>query len=131
MCDTSNISSMLSKESKMAASKRSYNVTWVLSLLFGHFGVDRFYLGYVGLGIVKLLTGGGLGIWTLVDLILILTGQLKDKDGNALEGYDKGKVLSWIIVAVVVAGAIFFGVIGLILSIFLSLIGAGHSGSWS
>ncbi len=51
------------------------NVNWVLALLmsifFGSFGVDRFILGHVWLGILKLITLGGLGVWWLVDVILI------------------------------------------------------------
>ena len=45
----------------------------LLSILIGSLGVDRFYMGYVGLGILKLLTFGGFGIWWLIDLILIAT----------------------------------------------------------
>jgi hypothetical protein len=113
----------------MASSRRSYNTTWILSLLLGHLGVDRFYLGYVGLGVLKLLTGGGFGIWYLVDLILILTNQLKDKDGQALEGYEANKKLSWIIAAVVGVGAIVFGVISFVISLLLTLVGVNHGGS--
>ena len=45
----------------------------LLSILVGGLGIDRFYMGYIGLGILKLLTFGGFGIWWLVDLILIVT----------------------------------------------------------
>lgn len=54
----------------------------LLSLFLGGIGVDRFYLGYTGLGVLKLLTFGGFGIWALIDLIMIITGSLKPKDGE-------------------------------------------------
>jgi hypothetical protein len=56
----------------------------MLSLLVGGFGIDRFYLGYVGLGIIKLVSLGGCGIWQLTDFILIAKGKLKDANGNEL-----------------------------------------------
>ena len=53
------------------------NVNWILTLLmsifFGTLGVDRFIMGHIGLGLLKLITGGGFGIWWLVDVILIAT----------------------------------------------------------
>jgi TM2 domain-containing membrane protein YozV len=53
--------------------KLNWTVTLVLSILFGSLGVDRFMMGHVGLGILKLITGGGFGIWWLIDWILIAT----------------------------------------------------------
>lgn len=52
------------------------------SVLFGGFGVDRFYLGYTGWGIFKLLSFGGLGLWTIIDAILIGVGYLTPSDGS-------------------------------------------------
>jgi hypothetical protein len=56
----------------------------LLSIFLGQLGVDRFYLGYIGLGVLKLLTAGGCGIWWLVDVILIATDGLKDAKGRPL-----------------------------------------------
>jgi TM2 domain-containing membrane protein YozV len=59
----------------MAAEPVKKDKNWIagllLSILIGSLGVDRFYMGYVGLGILKLITLGGFGVWWLIDVILI------------------------------------------------------------
>ena len=70
-------------------SKRDWLVTLLLSIFLGVLGVDRFYLGKVGTGILKLLvnlfTFFTLGlIWVLIDIILIATKKMTDKEGLRL-----------------------------------------------
>ena len=58
----------------------------LLSVFVGTFGVDHFYIGDVGLGIGKLLTGGGCGIWWLIDIFLIMDAT-KQKNLELLSYY--------------------------------------------
>lgn len=60
-------------------------VALLLSIFVGSLGVDRFYLGYTGLGIVKLLTAGGFGIWAIIDIVMIATKKLPDAQGRPLK----------------------------------------------
>ncbi len=53
----------------------------ILAFFFGVFGAHRFYIGKIGSAIAMLLTLGGLGVWALVDFILIVTGSFKDTNG--------------------------------------------------
>lgn len=68
---------------------KSFLTAALLSAGLGFLGVDRFYLGHTVLGIAKLVTCGGLGIWWIIDLILILAGQMKDSNGRALADREK------------------------------------------
>ena len=63
-------------------SGKSQLVALLVCIFVGGIGIHRFYLGYIGIGIIQLLTLGGFGIWTLIDLIMIITGDLKPKDGE-------------------------------------------------
>jgi len=62
---------------------KSKTTALILAILLP--GIDRIYLGKVGTGILKILTGGGLGIWWIVDIILIATDKATDKGGNKLQ----------------------------------------------
>jgi TM2 domain-containing membrane protein YozV len=65
----------------MEKSEKEFVPTLLLCLLLGALGVHRFYVGKIGTGILMLITLGGFGIWALVDLIVIIVGSFKDKDG--------------------------------------------------
>ena len=82
-------------------SQKSFVATWLFSWLLGIFAVDRFYLGKIGTGLLKLVTFGGLGIWWLVDLILVLVGAQRDKHGLTLAGYGQFKKVAWIVTGAV------------------------------
>jgi len=75
----------LQREATVGTPVKSQTVTFVLSLLLGVLGVDRFYMGYTGLGILKLVTIGGCGIWALIDFAMIGMGIMKDAQGNSLK----------------------------------------------
>ena len=56
----------------------------LLCFFLGVFGAHRFYVGKIGTGLLQLFTLGGLGIWMLVDLIMLVSGEFRDKEGNRI-----------------------------------------------
>src|SRR5574344_1789941 len=67
------------------------NKEWLISLilcvLVGELGVHRFYNGKIGTGILQLITIGGLGIWTLIDIIMIVLERFTDRNGQPMTIY--------------------------------------------
>lgn len=65
----------------MEKSSKDFVVTVLLCFFLGALGVHRFYTGKIGTGVLQLITFGGLGIWVLIDLIMIILGKFSDKEG--------------------------------------------------
>ena len=75
---------MQTQEMQQMNSDKDWMVTLILAILVGGLGIDRFYSGSILLGVLKLFTLGGLGLWWLIDLIMLVTGSYKDGDGNPI-----------------------------------------------
>ena len=71
-------------ESHQEISWRSRLVTALLCFFLGTFGAHRYYAGKIGTGLLMLLTLGGLGIWYMIDLIIILVGGFRDIEGRRI-----------------------------------------------
>lgn len=95
-------------------------VTWLLSLFLGGLGADRFYLGKIGTGVVKLITLGGLGIWSFVDLIITIAGAQTDKRGLKLKNYAKYKVVAIVLTLIMMVLGTIGGVVGSIAAVAIS-----------
>ncbi|UCF86546.1 MAG: TM2 domain-containing protein [Nitrospiraceae bacterium] len=74
---------VVSNKSKQVSPK-SRLVALLLCIFFGGLGIHRFYVNKIWTGILMILTLGGLGFWTLIDLIVIIIGSFKDKKGHAV-----------------------------------------------
>jgi TM2 domain-containing membrane protein YozV len=68
-------------------SDKSRLAVTLFSFFLGTLGIHRFYLGKIGTGIAMIFTAGGLGIWSLIDFIMAVSGSMKDKDGR--------KIIKW------------------------------------
>lgn len=87
--------------------RKNWLTAFILSLLLGGLGADRFYLGKIGTGILKLITFGGLGIWALIDFIMIAT---KNVSGVVWENDNKdAQKKAWVTFAVVMVIALTIG----------------------
>ena len=65
-------------------SERKLAPAVILCVLFGVFGAHRFYTGKIGTAVLQLFTLGGLGIWATIDLIFLILGNFRDKEGRRL-----------------------------------------------
>ena len=104
-------------DSLQSGPRKSFLATWLLSLFFGNLGVDRFYLGKIGTGVAKLLTFGGFGFWSIIDLILILAGKMTDKNDRPLDGYRQHKAKAIAITIAMWVVSIIFGIVFALLGV--------------
>lgn len=75
-------------ESIESGDTKLYGTTLLLCFFGGALGLHRIYTGYTLIGILQLLTGGGWGIWSLIDMISLWLNKFRDANGKPLEGYD-------------------------------------------
>ena len=85
----------LNENTQPAPVHSGFYLTFFLALFLGNLGVHRLYNGKVKSGILQLITFGGCGVWLLVDLITILLGKFKDKNGSAIRNVNP--LLTWLI----------------------------------
>lgn len=78
---------METSATNLEISPKSRLATALFAGFLGYFGIHRFYVGKIGTGILMILTFGGLGIWYVIDLILIVLGEFKDKQGRLIKDW--------------------------------------------
>jgi TM2 domain-containing membrane protein YozV len=90
---------------------KSPTTALLLCLFLGNFGIHRFYVGKIGTGILMLLTFGGLGIWTLIDLALIISNKFTDNRGNVIELLKNPLQFKTVMMIIVVMIIVSFGLL--------------------
>jgi hypothetical protein len=112
--------------------QRHFLILFFFSFMWGVFGVDRFYMGLIGTGFLKLITLGGFGLWALTDMIVVMTGTFRDKQGRLTlqsDEYKKfaGRTILWF--AVVIGLVVLVNGVLLILGIY-QLLNSFQDGSF-
>ena len=129
--ESDNPSNVSSPQATPALSSKTYENTVVLAFFFGFYGVDRFYLGKVGTGILKLLTLGGLTVWYFIDLLYAAYGETRDKEGKLLKGSNEPhtliQVLATIYTVLQVAISLFM-ILSVVMLLFLGGMPSAQSG---
>jgi TM2 domain-containing membrane protein YozV len=103
-------------QTKKFPKQRHFLAVFFISFMWGTFGADRMYLGKWGTGILKLITLGGCGLWTIVDLILIMSGAMRDKQGREMLQFAEYKAFAYKMVLIF---AVVLGMVVLINGLFL------------
>ena len=96
--------------------------TALLALFLGQFGVHRFFTGSICIGVAQLLTLGGCGVWSLIDIILICFNKFRDAQGRLLANYDKNIGIVLFVIILIPLLLLFLLILGIILAISLPTI---------
>jgi len=75
-------------DDELFASPRSRTVAFVLAFFLGVFGAHRFYVGKTGTAFLQLCTLGGLGVWWLIDVIVVGSGSFRDAEGRLVSSWE-------------------------------------------
>ncbi len=103
------------------ASTCSQSTGLLLAVFFGFYGVHRFYTGHVRSGFIQLFTGGGFGIWWILDILTIATGNFRDSKGKLLNKTPMNPLLKQVL--------IFFFLGSFIMMMFIAITGTTKASS--